>query len=111
MDFFWIAEPFASLLSPACFWEFSGKYLKEIYRSIESPGFLHVCGKTTKHTGHMVATTAQVLSIDFMTPIDECLKMVPEDVVIMGNLDPSILRYDSLEDIRRECLRIKQVKL
>lgn len=101
-DFFWIAEPLASLLSPKNFWEFSGIYLKRIFETAEVPGFLHVCGKTLRHTKYMEETTAQVLSIDSCTDIGACIRMVKEDTVIMGNVNPSTLRFGSREDIREE---------
>lgn len=105
-DFFWIAEPLASLLSPDNFWKFSGKYLKKIYASAGVPGFLHVCGKTLRHTQHMVRTGAQVLSIDSCTDLGKCIRMVDEKVVIMGNIATSLLRYGAPEEVRLEMERM-----
>lgn len=105
-DFFWIAEPLASLLSPKNFWELSGVYLKRIFQEAQVPGFLHVCGKTLKHTKYMEDTTAQVLSIDSCTDIGACIRMVKEDTVIMGNVNPSTLRFGSKEDVRKEVKEI-----
>ena len=101
-DFFWIAEPLASLFSPESFWRFSGKFLKKIYGSIDIPGFLHVCGKTTMHTSYMAKTGAQVLSIDYMTDIQHCISVVDEDIVIMGNLNPLKLWMGTNEEIMNE---------
>lgn len=105
-DFFWIAEPVASLLTPARFWRFSGQYLKKIYEAAEAPGFLHVCGKTIKHTQKMVETGAEVLSIDYCTDIGECIRMVDEHVVIMGNISPITLRHGSPKDVQEEVRHI-----
>ena len=105
-DFFWIAEPLASVVSPKIFWEFSGIYLKDIFDVAKVPGFLHVCGQTIKHTDYMVKTGAQVLSIDYMTDIKKCLEMVPEDVVIIGNVSPILLKMGTLEEVHEECIRI-----
>ncbi len=101
-DFFWIAEPLASLLAPKRFWEFSGQYLKKIYEASGAPGFLHVCGKTIRHTPYMVKTGAEVLSIDYCTDIGECIRMVDENVVIMGNVNPSNLRLGTKKDVEEE---------
>lgn len=101
-DFFWIAEPLASLLAPKRFWKFSGQYLKKIYDVAGVPGFLHVCGKTTQHTPYMVQTGAEVLSIDYCTDIGECIRMVDENVVIMGNVNPSNLRLGTKEEVEEE---------
>ena len=67
---------------------------------------MHVCGQTIKHTDYMVKTGAQVLSIDYMTDIKKCLEMVPEDVVIMGNVSPILLKMGTLEEVHEECIRI-----
>lgn len=101
-DLFWIAEPLASLVSPKNFWRFSGKYLKEIYETAQAPGFLHVCGRTIKHTPYMVQTGAEVLSIDYCTDIGECIRMVDENVVIMGNVNPSTLCFGTREEVEAE---------
>lgn len=101
-DYFWIAEPVASLLSPARFERFSGKYLKQIYEAAGVPGFLHVCGRTDAHTSYMVKTGAKCLSIDYCTDIGQCIREVPDDVVVMGNINPSILRFGSADEVREE---------
>lgn len=101
-EFFWIAEPLASVISPRLFERFSGRYIKEIFEASSVPGILHVCGKTIKHTEHLIKTGAQVLSIDSCTDIGECLDIVPDDVVIMGNVSPNNLRFGTAEDVRNE---------
>lgn len=105
-DFFWIAEPLASLIAPEKFWRFSGKYLKLIYEKADAPGFLHVCGKTLKQTPYMVETGAEVLSIDYCTDIGECIRIVDENVVIMGNVNPTTLRFGTREEVREEIQQI-----
>lgn len=106
IDLFWIAEPLASLFSPKHFHRLCGKYLKAIYEASGVPGYLHVCGKTIKHTAAMVETGAQVLSIDYSTDIFDCIRMVPDDVIIMGNINPMLLKYGSKEEIISETLKI-----
>ena len=94
-DFFWIAEPIASLLSPRMFRKFSGDHLKRIFSSIDAPGFLHVCGKTDSHTKELEACGPQVLSIDYVTDIKTCIETVSGDTVIMGNVSPMLLQLGS----------------
>jgi len=108
IDFLWIAEPVASLLSPKSFEKFCVGYLKRIFDSIEVPGFLHVCGKTLKHTNAMVKTGAELLSIDYVTDIEKCIRIVPENVVIMGNLNPMLLKYGDKQDIIKETMQINE---
>lgn len=101
-DLFWIAEPVASLLAPKRFWCFSGQYLKQIFEAADAPGFLHVCGKTDKHTLLLEQTGAQVLSIDSCTDIGKCIREVKEDTIIMGNVSPNTLRFGSKEEVAEE---------
>lgn len=108
-DFFWIAEPLASLLSPKRFWRFSGQYLKRIIDAADVPVFLHVCGKTTQHTPYFVQTGAEVLSIDYSTDIEACIRMVDENVVIMGNVSPANLRFGTKEEVEEEVRAILSV--
>lgn len=101
-DFFWIAEPVASLLSPGRFWRFCGQYLKRIFEAANSPGFLHVCGKTTKHTALLEETGAQVISIDSCTDIGTCIRTVGEDTIIMGNVSTDTLRFGTAGEVEKE---------
>lgn len=105
-DLFWIAEPVASLLAPKRFWRFSGQYLKQIFEAADAPGFLHVCGKTTKHTLLLEQTGAQVLSIDYCTDIGTCIREVGEDTIIMGNVSPNNLRYGTKDEVAAEVREI-----
>ena len=102
MDFFWIAEPDASLISPKQFWRFSGQYIKKIFKAADETGFLHVCGNTLKHTLYLQDTGAKVISIDFPTDIRACLEMVDSDTIIMGNASPITLRYGTYDDVAAE---------
>ena len=104
--FFWIAEPLASLLSPKRFWDLSGRYLEKIFEAAGVPGFLHVCGQTINHTEMMVETGAQVLSIDYMTDLGKCLDIVPDNIVIMGNVSPILLAEGTRDEVRENCLSI-----
>lgn len=107
-QFFWIAEPLASLLSPEKFWEFSGIYLEKIYASVKIPGFLHVCGGTLYHTEYMEKTGAEVLSIDYGTDIEKCLRMVDENTVIMGNINPALLKENTVDEVVAEVKRVNE---
>jgi len=69
---------------------------------------LHVCGKTLKHTKGLVETGAQVISIDYVTDIEKCIRIVPEDVVIMGNINPMLLKYGDKQEIINEAIQINE---
>lgn len=102
MDFFWVAEPLASVISPRSYYEFSGRWIREIFDAAGVPGFLHVCGKTTKHTPELIRSGASVLSIDSVTDIGECIRELPEQIAVMGNISPDILRNGSRSEVSQE---------
>lgn len=86
-DMIAILEPSASFLSPALFREFPLRYLQEIINTLDCVPILHVCGQTTHLLEPMVETGAQGLSLDSMVDFPSAAKRVPEDVVLIGNLD------------------------
>lgn len=101
---YWIAEPVASLLSPDACRTFCTPYISEIFHAVDIPGVLHVCGKTDRHTRAFLETDAQALSIDWCSNLPDCLALVPDDVVIMGNINPILLLEGSLEEVRAQTL-------
>ena len=88
-----IAEPLAGLLSPGLAQAFSGDYCKHIVDTVQDENFVvvyHNCGNTT------IATIDSVLSCGakayhFGNAIDmaEMMTHIPNDIVAMGNVDPS----------------------
>ncbi|MHB0859302.1 MAG: uroporphyrinogen decarboxylase family protein [Anaerolineae bacterium] len=87
-DMIAILEPSASFLSPRMFRDFAGRYLAEIIGTLtKTVPILHVCGQTTTLLEAMVETGAQALSLDSMVDFPAAARRVPEDVVLVGNLD------------------------
>lgn len=95
----WIAEPMAYLLHKEKFNEFSGNYLRKIFKSTDMFGFLHICGDITNIINDMVDTKAQCISIDQNVNLIDTLNKVPKDVVIMGNIDPIFILNSNYEKI------------
>jgi uroporphyrinogen decarboxylase len=95
----WIAEPMAYLLPKEKFNEFSGNYLKKIFESTEIFGFLHICGDTTNIIDDMVNTKAQCISLDQNVNLVDVISKVPNDTVIMGNIDPMFVLNSTYEEI------------
>ncbi len=82
-----ILEPSASFLSPRQFQEFSGRYVAEILGTLSTVPILHVCGNTTRLVPSMIETGAQALSLDSMVDFPSLVRTLPEDVLLIGNLD------------------------
>jgi len=87
-DLIAILEPTASFLSPKAFREFSGRYVSEIISSMQAIPVLHICGQTTKLLDGMVETGVQGLSLGNLVDFPEVAKRIPQDVMLIGNLDP-----------------------
>ena len=108
IDFFWIAEPLASVIAPKNYYDFSGIWIKEIIDVSGAPGFLHVCGNTDRHTAELLKSGASVLSIDSVTDIGRCIEDVPSDVAVMGNVSPVLLRSGNVEEVRSDVKSIME---
>lgn len=91
-----IGEPTASILSPASYEEFSGRYTAELIESLNCPVILHICGDASHLLEPMCDTGAQGLGLD--SAVD-----LPEDVVLIGNLDAvSVLLEGTPEYVREK---------
>lgn len=87
-DFIVVLDPTAVLLSAKSYEEFILPYNKKLFEQIDAPVVLHTCGNTKHILPHMGQTGAQALSLDALVNMKEAAEIVPEDIVLMGNLDP-----------------------
>lgn len=86
-----VAEPAAGLLSNEDSLEFSTKYVKQIVDAVQDETFavvLHNCGNTGESTDAMIKSGAAALHFGNRIDMPKTLQTVPEDVIVMGNLDP-----------------------
>lgn len=83
-----ILEPTATFISPRAFDEFSGHYVRQIFEALDTIGILHICGDTEHLIKPMCDTGAQGLSLDAPLDFPATIAQMPEDVVLIGNLDP-----------------------
>ncbi len=89
-----ILEPTAVMLGPDQFSEFSAFYVKHIIESIKYSKVntvYHTCGNTMHLIDRMVKSGVNGLSLDSKdmgVDIEEVLKKVPENVVVIGNISP-----------------------
>lgn len=87
-DFIILLEPTAVLLSPDGFREFVHPPTVKLVKELGVPSVLHVCGNSTNLIPAMCETGVQGLSLDGVVDFVEAAKVVPEDVVLIGNIDP-----------------------
>ena len=105
-----IAEPAAGLLSNDGCSEFSSQYVKKIVEAVQSDTFmvvLHNCGNTGHCTAAMLETGAWGChfgnKIDMLQALNDC----PQDVLVMGNLDPvGIFKSSTPETLRLNTLEL-----
>ncbi len=86
-----MAEPAAGLLSNEDHQMYATPYIKQIVDAVQDDDFtviLHNCGNTGQCTGAMVETGAAAMHFGNLVDIPQALTEVPEDILVMGNLDP-----------------------
>lgn len=86
-----VAEPAAGLLDGAMCDQFSSVFVKQIVDAVQDDHFLvvlHNCGDRGHVTKSMVSTGAGALHFGNQINMVQALKKVPDDIIVMGNLDP-----------------------
>ena len=105
-----LAEPAAGLLSPNLIEEFSNPYVQKIREAVEDEDFLvvyHNCGNITPIMDKIVELDASVYSVGNAIDMEEALKKLPKESMVMGNLDPAgILRNGTPAFIKQETKKI-----
>lgn len=107
-----IAEPAAGLVSNEDCSAFSSAYIARIVEELQDDNFmivLHNCGNSGHCTAAMLETKAAGLhfgnSINMVDALTEC----PEDILVMGNIDPvGIFKMATPEKVRSETLTLLQ---
>lgn len=83
-----IAEPAAVTLSPKRFDEYVVPRLNRIYEALDCWKGMHICGDTTELIPSMLSCNIDAISLDQIMDYNKVIKMVPENIVLIGNLDP-----------------------
>lgn len=89
-----MAEPAAGLLSNEDHQMYATPYIKQIVDAVQDDDFtviLHNCGNTGQCTGAMVESGARAMHFGNLVDIPQALTEVPEDILVMGNLDPVVI--------------------
>jgi uroporphyrinogen decarboxylase len=111
-DGVFLAEPAAGLLSPALAEEFSTPYVQEIFDAVNDDDFVvcyHNCGNSVADMLDTIATlSADIFHFGNAIDLRKALKEMPRDKVIMGNVDPVLLKTGSVEEVRMEVIRVYQ---
>ena len=101
-----MAEPAAGLLSPNLIEEFSNPYVQKIREAVEDDNFLfmyHNCGNITPIMNKIKEIDAYAYSVGNAIDMEDALKGLPEESMIIGNIDPAgVLRNGTPEVIKKE---------
>lgn len=107
-----IGDAAASLIGPRLYRQFVLPFEKKLVASIHEMGVpvrLHICGNTRKIAGGMGETGADIVDLDFLTPMEEARAAMPEPQVLLGNIDPvRVLRDGTPEQVEaalEQCFR------
>lgn len=107
-----MAEPAAGLLSPDLMDEFSTPYVNEIRKAVEDDSFMvmyHNCGNIEPLMENIKEIGALSYSFGNAIDIENALKVIPEDKMIIGNIDPAgTIRNGTPEQIRKETLELME---
>jgi MtaA/CmuA family methyltransferase len=105
-----VGDAAASLVGPKLYaqhvlpWE---QRLITAIRAFHVPVRLHICGNTKRIVEGMGQTGADIIDLDFLTPLAHARHAMPEPQVLLGNIDPvRELRYGtpaSVEAALAEC--------
>lgn len=105
-----IAEPAAGLVSNEDCSKYSSAYLRRIVDKLQDDSFmivLHNCGNTGHCTPAMAETGAAGLHFGNKINMTEALKDAPENVLVMGNLDPAgLFKNESAETVYAETTKL-----
>ncbi|MFC1861176.1 uroporphyrinogen decarboxylase family protein [Chloroflexota bacterium] len=75
------------ILSPRMFRSLIKPYLEKIFKAVESPKVLHMCGDTNDIIEQMESCGADAISVDHKTRIAESREKVGDDTLIFGDID------------------------
>jgi MtaA/CmuA family methyltransferase len=107
-----IGDAAASLVGPRLYHQYVLPFEKKLVAEIRSLGVpvrLHICGNTRKIAKGMGETGADIVDLDFLTPMTEARAAMPEPQVLLGNIDPvRVLRDGTPEQVEaalEECWR------
>ena len=99
-----------NLISPEMYRAFAFPYERKVVQALEDlkrPYSVHICGDTSTIVEDMGQLGAKILEIDWKSDMGHARRLVPEDVVLMGNINPSDpMCLGTPEDVRAKAKEI-----
>ena len=112
-DVLLLAEPLAGVVSPSMADEFSHPFVKKIIESVQDESFVviyHNCGAGVRRMYEELADLgAGIYHFGNAIDLEEALQKMPEDVIVMGNVDPAgVVAHGSTAMIRETVNALQQ---
>ena len=102
-----IAEPATVTLGRERFKRLVVPNLNRIYDDLNCWKSLHICGDTTEFLDLMLKCNIDSLSLDQIMNYEKVMKMIPKNIVLLGNLDPlDLLHNCSPEEVTMGTLKL-----
>ena len=102
-----IAEPATVTLGRERFKKLVVPNLNSIYKDLNCWKALHICGNTTEFLDLMLTCDIDALSLDQIMDYENVMKIIPKNIVLLGNLDPlDLLHNCSPEEVRNGTLKL-----
>lgn len=105
-----MAEPAAGLLSPSLMEEYSNPYVKKVREAVEDDSFVvmyHNCGNIEPLLGQIRDVDAKAYSFGNAIDMEKALEVIPQDRLVIGNIDPAgVLRNGTPEVVREETRKL-----
>lgn len=86
-----VGDAAASLVGPKFYTRFVLPFEKKLVAGIQALGVpvrLHICGNTRKILGGMGQANAEIIDLDFLSPLGEGRAAMGPEQVLLGNIDP-----------------------
>jgi MtaA/CmuA family methyltransferase len=106
-DFIGIGDAAASLVGLRIYEQFVLPWEQKLIGAIRAAGApvrLHICGNTRKIVGGMAKTGAEMIDLDYPTPMGEARAAIAPPAILSGNLDPVRAVRDGNPDSIRAAL-------
>lgn len=109
-----MAEPAAGLLTPELCQEFSSDYVRRIIEAVQDDDFIvvyHNCGGAIDRlVPEILSTGAAAYHFGNAVPMLSMLEQMPQDILVMGNVDPvGTLRNGTPDSVREDTLAVMNI--
>jgi len=105
-----VGDAAASLVGPKLYMRFVLPWEQKLIaaiRALGAPVRLHICGNTKRIVEGMGQTGAEIIDLDYPTPLGHARRAMPDSQVLLGNIDPVRALRDgtptSIEAALSEC--------